>query len=160
MPVDQGHSQDSWPETHCKRLAITQGISVVFEHTHDRRMNPDSLFKRESPCLLAVLAGSLVDVVIRALLRRRVRGPNILQIIHGRLRPAVRIPTQRHYCQGGFSIHSKVALEVRREPILSLRVQCPRMSRADQRTVGSCQKKTAAAVQHVHTRFVQIWTSD
>src|SRR5664279_6508949 len=66
------------------------------------------------------------------------------------------MPTQRHYCQGGFSIHSKVALEVRREPVLPLRVQCPRMSRADQRTVGRCQKKTAAAVQHVHTGLVQV----
>src|ERR1035437_6385737 len=66
------------------------------------------------------------------------------------------MPTQRHYCQGGFSIHSKVALEVRREPILSLRVQCPRMSRADQRTVGRCQKETAAAAQHVHTGLVQV----
>src|SRR6266567_5770974 len=94
------------------------------------------------------------------LLRRRIRGPNTLQIIHCRLRPAVRIPTQRHYGQGGFSIHSKVTLEVRREPILSLRVQSPRMSRADQRAVGRCQKQTAAAVQHIQTGFVQIWPSD
>ena len=83
-----------------------------------------------------------------------------LHIIHRRLRPAVRIPTQRHYCQGGFSIHSKVTLEIRREPILSLRVQSPRMSRADQRAVGRCQEQTAAAVQHVHTGFVQVGSGD
>src|ERR1039458_7089069 len=51
-------------------------------------------------------------------LRLQVRGASTLHIIYCRIRPAVCIPMQRHYCQGGLSIHSKVALEVRREPIL------------------------------------------
>src|SRR5258708_5736304 len=94
------------------------------------------------------------------LLRRRFRRWGRLDVIHSRLRPAGGIPPKRHYRECRFSIHSKVTLEVRREPILSLRVQSPRMSRADQWAVGRCQKQTAAAVQHIQTGFVQIWPSD
>src|SRR4051812_35014936 len=82
------------------------------------------------------------------------------QVIYCRLRPAVRIPTQRHNRERGFSIHSKVTLKIRREPILSLRVQSPRVSRTDQWAIGGCQKQTAAAVQHIHARLVQIWPGD
>src|SRR6266567_4155514 len=92
--------------------------------------------------------------------RRRFRRWGRLDVIHSRLRPAGGIPPKRHYRECRFSIHSKVTLEVRREPILYLRVQSPRMSRADQWAVGRCQKQTAAAVQHIQTGFVQIWPSD
>src|ERR1043166_6966526 len=71
----------------------------------------------------------------------------LFHIVHSRLRPTARIPTQRHDSQGGFSAHSKVTFEIRCEPIFSLRVQSPGMSRADQRAVGRRQKQTATAVQ-------------
>ena len=95
-----------------------------------------------------------------SLLRRRACGRSGLHIVHRRLRPAIGLPAQRHDGQGRSSISTKVTLKVRREPVLSLRVQSSRMARTDQGAVGRREEQTAAAVQHIHAGCVQVWPSD